>query len=219
MASAWARHDKTLSAYLLSLEDIFALPAVLGGLNLLDAGRKLRSVEKKIVRLEKQVSEYHRYVFLIQLQGTVKAKKLGQLKSTLNDLKREAHIGSVSGALAKDIRKWISGIPSAKLEFYALSMPKEPWQELADIVHLNPSDFQCKWFLEYVFGKEAPKDAIINMAADLSAENLVEVLRKHPLPYSYLRVNVKPIPDDAKAVIAEYTPLDTSNYDFSIFVD
>jgi hypothetical protein len=41
---------------------------------------------------------------------------MGQLKSTLNDLKREAHIGSVSGALAKDIRKWISNIPTSKLE-------------------------------------------------------------------------------------------------------
>jgi uncharacterized membrane protein YciS (DUF1049 family) len=55
LASAWARHDKQLSTLLLSLEDTFALPAVLGALNLLDAARKVRSVEKKIDRLEKQV--------------------------------------------------------------------------------------------------------------------------------------------------------------------
>ncbi len=55
LASAWARHDKVLSSFLLSLEETFSLPAILTALNLLDAGRKLRSVEKKIARLEKQV--------------------------------------------------------------------------------------------------------------------------------------------------------------------
>jgi hypothetical protein len=47
------------------------------------------------------------------------------------------------------------------------------------------------------------------LVTDLSAENVKDVIEKHPLPYSYLRVQVKPIPEDAKAVIASYTPLDT----------
>lgn len=66
------------------------------------------------------------------------------MKSTINDLKREAHIGSVSGALAKQLKKWVKQIPAEKLEFYALNMPKAPWCELADILHLNPKDLQCK---------------------------------------------------------------------------
>eukprot|EP01115_Flamella_aegyptia_P006852 TRINITY_DN28445_c0_g1_i1.p1 TRINITY_DN28445_c0_g1~~TRINITY_DN28445_c0_g1_i1.p1 ORF type:complete len:538 (+),score=208.64 TRINITY_DN28445_c0_g1_i1:209-1822(+) len=195
LAAAWARKDKPLAVYLLGLEEVFGLPAVLGALNLLDAGRKIRSVEKKVSRLEKQ--------------GTVKAKKMGQLKSTINDLKREAHIGSLSGALAKQIRKWISKIPADKLEFYALSMPKEPWKELADMIHLKPDDFQLKWFLPYIFGQEAPAESLIHVAADLSTETVTEVIKKFPIPYSYLRLTVKPIPDSAKAVIANYAPLDT----------
>lgn len=117
LASAWARKDKHLASFLLSKEEVFGLPAVLGALNLLDAERKTRSIEKKISRLEKQV-EYRMFNFEIwwSHQGTVKAKKLGQLKSTLNDLKREAHIGSVSGALAKEIRRWVQKIPQDKLE-------------------------------------------------------------------------------------------------------
>jgi hypothetical protein len=98
LAAAWARQDKALPAFLLTKEDLFALPQVLSSLgllgtclifllNFLDASRKVRALEKKIARLEKQ--------------GTVKAKTMGQLKSTINDLKREIHIGSVSGALAK----------------------------------------------------------------------------------------------------------------------
>src|SRR5690242_13432811 len=79
----------------------------------------------------------------MEKQGTVKAKKIGQLKSTINDLKREAHLGSVSGALSKHIRKWVQSIAAEKLEFYALNMPKNPWTELADIIHVNPKDFQC----------------------------------------------------------------------------
>jgi hypothetical protein len=87
------------------------------------------------------------------------------------------------------------------LKFFALSLPKDPWKELADIVHLNPSDFQVKWFLEYTFGKEAPNDSLIATAANLTSDNIVEVLSKYKIPYSYLRVNVKPIPDDAKGKI------------------
>jgi hypothetical protein len=106
LAAAWARKDKLLTEILLEKEELFALPAVLGALNLLDAGRKVRAIEKKIARLEKQ--------------STVKTKKLGQLKSTINDLKREAHIGSVSGALAKQIKKWVQKIPAEKLEVHKL---------------------------------------------------------------------------------------------------
>jgi hypothetical protein len=134
LASCWARKEHALPEYLLKQkEDLINLPHVLGALNLLDAGRKVRAIEKKIARLQKQ--------------GTVKPKKLGQLKSTINDLKREAHIGSVSGSLAKHIKKWVQSIPTYKLEFYALNMPREPWVELADIVHLNPNDFQCMYLL------------------------------------------------------------------------
>jgi hypothetical protein len=157
LAAAWARNDHLLTNYLLQQDEMFALPQVLGALNLLgnffknnieakliinyyvDSGRRLRAIDKKITRLEKQ--------------GTAKAKRIGQLKSTINDLKRESQIGSVSGALAKHIRKWVGTVAADKLEFYALNMPKGPWTELADIIHFNPNDFQCKLFSIFILLK------------------------------------------------------------------
>jgi len=195
MAAAWSRTDRALPAYLMKKEELFGLPQILGALNLLDAGRKVRAIEKKLARLEKQ--------------GSVKPKKVGQLKSTINDLKREVHLGSVSGALSKLIRQWATEISSEKLEYYALNMPKGPWSELADMVHFNPKDFQCKWFLEYVFGKDAPQDSIINISKTLTSETLIDIISKHPIPYSYLRLNVKPLPEGAKPIIAKYATLDT----------
>jgi len=161
----------------------------------LDAKRKTHALEKRIARLEKQ--------------GTAKQATYGRLRSQINDLAREAHIGSVSGALSKRIRKWVKLISAEKLTFYALNLPKQPWKELADIIHLSPKkDFQCP-FLELAFDQAPSEDSIITQCATLNAENVVELSRKFHIPYSYLRLQVKPLPEAAKAAIASYAPLDT----------
>lgn len=46
----------------------------------------------------------------------------------------------------------------------------------------------------------------------LKADTLSEVLEKSPIPYSYLRLNVKPIPENAKVIIAKYSPIDTVTF-------
>lgn len=63
--------------------------------------------------------------------------------------------------------------------------------------------------MSFVFGKEAPEDSIVNLCKTVSPENLTSVLAKCHIPYSWLRLNVKPIPEEAKAIIAKYSPLDT----------
>ncbi len=63
--------------------------------------------------------------------------------------------------------------------------------------------------MEYAFGKEAPKDSVVNLVQTLSSDTVVELLKTHPIPYSYLRLQVKPIPEEAKGIIAKYAPLDT----------
>jgi hypothetical protein len=95
------------------------------------------------------------------------------------------------------------------LEFFALNLPKEPWCELADIVHFNPKDFQCEWFLNHAFGANPPEDSVLTLASQINEENATEILRKCPIPYSHLRLKLKPIPDESKALIAKYSPLDT----------
>eukprot|EP01116_Phalansterium_solitarium_P018264 TRINITY_DN4788_c0_g1_i3.p1 TRINITY_DN4788_c0_g1~~TRINITY_DN4788_c0_g1_i3.p1 ORF type:complete len:610 (-),score=284.50 TRINITY_DN4788_c0_g1_i3:264-2093(-) len=195
LASCWARSDTKLANHLLAQEDTFGLAQVLAALNLLDAGRKVRAIEKRVARLERQ--------------GTVKTKRLNAVKNSINDLQREAKIGSVSGALSKRLRAWVRTIPASQLEFFALNMPKQPWMELADLIHANPRDFQCPWFLPFVFGAEPPADSVIVKCRTLSADNAVDILQTWPVPYSYLRLTVKPIPEAAKPLIAAYSPLDT----------
>lgn len=77
------------------------------------------------------------------------------------------------------------------------------------MIHAKPADFQCTWFLEFIYGKEAPSDSVIMASKSLKAETLSQVLEKSPIPYSYLRLNIKPIPEDSKVLIAKYSPIDT----------
>jgi hypothetical protein len=54
---------------------------------------------------------------------------------------------SVSGALARKIRHWTrTCLRSDFLEFVLLGLPLEPWRELADLVHVSPSDFRRSVF-------------------------------------------------------------------------
>jgi hypothetical protein len=163
LATLWCLKYYDVADYLLATyKEVFALPEVLRALQLLDSGRRIRAIEKKIARLE--------------TQNTVKGHKINILKGQINDLKKEASIGSVSGALSKKIRRWIRNISREDLEYFALNMPKEPWRELADIVHLSPTDFQCPWFLSVMFGGEPPRDSLLSLAANVTAETLVDVI-------------------------------------------
>lgn len=47
-------------------------------------------------------------------------------------------IGSASGAVCKHVAKWVRGFTAEELEFFSIHFPKDPWQKLADICHLNP---------------------------------------------------------------------------------
>lgn len=73
-------------------------------------------------------------------------------------------------------------------------MPKQPWKDLADLVHLKPTDFQHSWFLDYVFDRkdkeEQWKDSLLGECNDLKKLNtreLVDLLRRRHVPYSLLR--------------------------------
>jgi hypothetical protein len=93
----------------------FGLVEILKALNLLDSRRKIRALEKKLQRMERE--------------KTAKGPTIGKVKGTINDLKQDpVHVGSVSGSLAKFIKRWVSTIPKEALEFFSLTYPKEPWR-------------------------------------------------------------------------------------------
>ncbi len=67
----------------------------------------------------------------------------------------ETRCGSLSGALARHIRKWTRSFTLVELEHFALNMSSsEPWRRLANLVHLHPSkDFAtgAHWFLPFCY--------------------------------------------------------------------
>lgn len=97
-------------------------------------------------------------------------------------------------------------------------------------MHLHPSkDFQCP-FLEVAFDSVPTPGSMLAECAALDAYNCAEVAKKwfvllthnlffwynylylqlnRKVPYSYLRLQVKPLPEEVKSAVAEYAPLDT----------
>ena len=73
--------------------------------------------------------------------------KLGLLRAKINELKEEAVIGSISGALKRRVCKWVEKTFSAEeLEAMTFGLPTAPWRQLADIIHLSPKHFQLDVF-------------------------------------------------------------------------
>ena len=69
------------------------------------------------------------------------------------------------------------------MEFFAVFMPKEPWKKLADILHLHPQKHQpqCPWFLPHCYGKEAPPNTLVAQCANMTAENVSELVCLIPI--------------------------------------
>eukprot|EP01099_Mayorella_cantabrigiensis_P003834 TRINITY_DN287_c0_g4_i1.p1 TRINITY_DN287_c0_g4~~TRINITY_DN287_c0_g4_i1.p1 ORF type:complete len:752 (+),score=166.70 TRINITY_DN287_c0_g4_i1:194-2257(+) len=199
LAAAWARKDWELSDIFLSKEEWFSMPEVLKALKILDAPRRRKALEKRIERLQKQ--------------GTAKPKTIGQLRSKINDIRAETpdtQETALNHSLIKRVKQWLYSIPSPKLAFYAIQMPKELWQELADIVHPKSSKMQLGWFFDVMFGKEAPSDSVVKVVQNLSLDNIENRFKQTPIPYSFLRRQITgEIPLPVKVGIAKYEKVNT----------
>ncbi|XP_076447740.1 uncharacterized protein LOC143284693 [Babylonia areolata] len=194
LAMAWARNDYELADALLNNRSQFGLPEVLKAIQLLDSGRQVRVLEKKLKKL--------------QLSGAkVNPKKMGKLKSDIdNTTALKPPIGSASGAVCKHVARWVQGFTKEELEFYALHLPKEPWKKLADICHFHPeNDFAAlPWFLPFCFGKDAPEGTMVNRCRELTRENLNSLLVEYDIPYSHVKQMNDTLTQESKQRIAEY---------------
>lgn len=196
LAAAWARRDDDLSAFLLE-QPQWDLTAVARAVQLLDAGRQARALQRRIARLE--------------AEGRVRPRRLGALRSTLHDLVRQGEVGSFSGAMARKVQRWVRTIPADKLAYYALTFPLAPWRTLADLCHLAAGDFQLPWFLPVAFGAPPPPDTVLAACAAAGPAELAGLAERYKVPYSSLRVRVPPAqhPTELRAAVARYEPLDT----------
>lgn len=194
LAAAWARRDHELANALLARPQ-WNVAAVVKALQLLDAGRQARALRKRIARLE--------------AEGRARPSTLGSLRSRLNDLEREGSVGSLSGALARHVRRWMRGVTGEQLTYYALTLPKEPWQQLADLVHPKPGALSAPWFLGVAYGEPAPEGSALADCAAASPEQLPAVAAAHKVPYSFLRTVAKSATDALREAVAGYESLDT----------
>ncbi|XP_041350621.1 uncharacterized protein LOC121369645 [Gigantopelta aegis] len=194
LAAAWARNDYQLSEAFLKNRSQFGLVEVLKALTLLDSGRQVRVLEKKVKRL--------------QLSGTKVGKsKMGKLKSDIDNLNAiKPPRGSASGAVCKHIRSWVRSFTAEDLEFYALHYPKDPWMKLADICHFNPKlDFSSlPWFLPFCFGGPAPENSMVEKCHDVIESNVNELIKEYPVPYSHIKTFKNKLTDESKERIAGY---------------
>ena len=190
LAAAIARHDHEMTRMMLGLPEIFGMVEVTKALSMLDAGRMLKKNEKRLAKLtDLQENKGHK----------VRKGKFAKLKSAIGNLETLKVKGSLSGAVAKQIKKWTITIPENELDFYALHYPKEPWKTVADLCHLNPKkDFRLDWFLPFCFGAEAPEGSLTYQCSQLTKENLNEVLSSAKIPYAYLKKHKDWFNDDSK---------------------
>lgn len=198
LAAAFSLNDRELSDYLLhSLGDEFGVAEILKALNLLDSPRRIRQLENQLAKLERE--------------GCRKKKKLGQIKSTINDLKREEVVGSVSGALAKYIRRWAGTIPKERLEYFALNMPKDTWKKLADIVHFAPTDFTVPWFLPFLYG--GAKDSEAAPAAETEEVPMDSTPTEEETKERYLASHGTSSGEDAASIAEAFANAETMSED------
>ncbi len=194
LAAAWARRDHELASSLLARPP-WNVATVVKALQLLDSGRQARALKKRIARLE--------------AEGRARPSTLGSLRSRLHDLEREGSVGSLSGALARHVRRWMRAVPEAQLTYYALTLPKEPWQQLADLVHPTPGALSAPWFLGVAYGAPAPAGSALADCDAATPDQLPAVATKHRVPYSFLRTVAKPVPSALCDAVASYESLDT----------
>ena len=127
IAAAWARHDYQLVDFLTTkYDELFQLPQVLAALELLDARRQSAALRRKLESYSPRAQN---------------SARTGALRDRLAELAREEHIGSLTNSVVKHAKRWVRRISPESLIFYALTLPKEPWKRLADLLHLSPTDF------------------------------------------------------------------------------
>ncbi|XP_005093329.1 uncharacterized protein LOC101861104 [Aplysia californica] len=200
LAMAWARGDTELAKTLLQLRSQFGLVEVLRAISMLDAGRQMRVLEKRMKCL--------------QLSGNkVSPQKIGKLKSDIDNLRRiKPPIGTASGSVCKQVAAWVRGFTSEELEFCAIHFPKDPWKKLADICHLNPTkDFpSASWFLPHCFGTASPPDGSSPaLCQNVTSENVNSLVGECEIPYSVVKQYKQHLTPESKERIAEMEKLDT----------
>ncbi|XP_022103530.1 uncharacterized protein LOC110986179 [Acanthaster planci] len=202
LSAAWAHHDQDLANCLLTNTKAFGLVEVLKAASLLDTGRRVRTWERRLKRLQMYPKK------LARKQN----RAVGKIKAQINSLMaNKPKAGTLSGAVIRHIKRWMASVATRDLEFFALHMPKEPWQKLADLVHFNPAkDFpDLPWFLPFCYGKRPPMDSLVSSCSNVSETRVNGLLLLYDIPYSHIKHLKQALNEESKELISQREKLDT----------
>jgi hypothetical protein len=140
---------------------------------------------------------------------------------------------SVSGAFSRKVRQWVKSQRSELLEFVLLAFSFDAWKELADLVHVNPSDFAVPYFLKALYQGDASEMSEHNFVTAMKAflntmdcnaeyqERFFTVAEEFPQVYlNYSLIRRYPKLTDTKAIMEQFAasaPLDTVVWHFEAF--
>lgn len=203
LAAALMRNDRDLVKYLFT-HGKYDLPTVLKTCEILDSRRLAKQLTAKCEKLKKK-------------RNIVKQKSI---IANLNALNEGLEVSLTRSKIKLIIRYWVNKISSADLEALALQFPKKQWVKLANLLHTKDSDFELSWFNAYIFGKEIPADAVIQLfkseAGQFTAAHL-NLLSVYKPNYSWLTKTFKELPKEAFAVLAGYTEFDKVFQNWNVF--
>mmetsp|Transcript_78590 Transcript_78590/g.118193 ORF Transcript_78590/g.118193 Transcript_78590/m.118193 type:complete len:583 (-) Transcript_78590:91-1839(-) len=199
-AVLWRSGDRDSVKSMMSQYSTMGIVEVLTMVKILDSGRKASQLQKKLATCKR-----------------MRLTKKLDLTKKMKGLESEGLPGDgcgASGALMKHVRRWMTRIDKSALEFFLLSRPKAPWQELADLAHAKPSDFQLEYFLPSVYGKEAPMGSIHALADQCKSAadvpGLLQLNKSFASCYSWIRTKFAPKTFDVvtKEALAQHIPLE-----------
>mmetsp|Transcript_68054 Transcript_68054/g.141903 ORF Transcript_68054/g.141903 Transcript_68054/m.141903 type:complete len:641 (-) Transcript_68054:126-2048(-) len=203
-AILWRGGDKTTVKKMLGDFNTMGVVEVLSMAKILDSKRKITRIQRTIAKCRRM-----KLTKRLALNKEISAMKADSLPENF----APGDIGA-SGALMKHIRRWIGRIDKSALEFFLLARPKEPWQELTDLCHANPSDFQLEYFLPSVYGAPPPDGSIHASVENCKdAEDIPRLLASTEglsKCYSWIRTRFPPssYSRKTKEAIARHIPLE-----------
>ena len=128
---------------------------------------------------------------------------------------------SLSGALAKKLRKWVKKLPKDFLEFIVMAGSMVVWKKLADLVHFSPDDFSLPYFLSVAHGEPVPEGTFVHAMRRLMeaptaeiGEQFAELAAEHTQVYNsftFLRTCPRLLTDRTITEnLAQHIPLGTA---------
>lgn len=204
LACAIATNNNLLENYLFASSE-YGLMELLKTCFILDTGRYIKLLKRKLELLEKQKSKQKKInYFQKEIKHNEKLDQgMGQTKG----------FGLTGTKIKRIKKKYINNLTKEQLEESIANMPVRQWQRLANMLHLAQNDFQLDWFLTYLFdNSKAPETSLIYKINNLTEENMKDMLVANHIKYSILRQVVKEkkikISDECKKILCEYTCLE-----------